>query len=221
MNLPVVNGAVVELNLGEKTVEELVALHNEMCLTAVDFGLAAETVTSFSTLQEGVAACQRLHEAIHKAKVRAAAPPKKERRKAANKEKAAAKKADKKSTADATVAELARSSGAVVAGYTDPKITKEKTVKKAAKKTKSAKKAKTAAKKATNGASRSRLPGSTTITWIADGNPARKGSIFFDRVEKVRKAKTVEGLIKAGGTGADAAECAKRSWAKLGKAAAA
>ena len=87
---------------------------------------------------------------------------------------------------------------------------------KKAKKVKSAKKA--VAKKAkTNGASKSRLSDDTTITWLAEGNPAREGSIFYDRVEKIRKAKNVGLAKKAGGSAADAAECAKRGWAKLGK----
>jgi hypothetical protein len=202
-----VNGSAVELNLGAMSLEQLVEQHNEMVATAVDFGLSAEVVAAFGSVAEGIAACERLHTSIERARERAAAPPKKERARA----KSRAKKASENAVEDA-----AKQAGAVVAGYTEPKA-KEKTV---AKKTKTAKKAKSAAKrvaKKANGERKSgpRLSGDTKITWLAEGNPARKGSIFYDRVEKVRKAKTIDGLVKAGGIRADAAEVAKRGWAKL------
>lgn len=201
-----VNGTPVDILFGGMSLERLVEVHNEMILTAVDFGLAGNPVTEFKSVTEGIAACERLHASIQKARERAAAPPKKERARAKSKAKQAA------------VAKIAADAGAVVAGYTEP--SKEKVVKKAAKKTKSAKKA--VAKKAkTNGAGKPRLPDETTITWLADGNPARAGTIFYDRVEKVRKAKTAGAITKAGGIKADAAECAKRGWCKLGKGAAA
>ena len=200
------NGAAVTINFGELSLEDLVSHHNEMCLTAIDLGLSGITVETFASVQEGVAACERLHGAILKARERAAAPPKKQRASA----KAKAKKA--------AVEKIAADAGAVVAGYTEP--TKEKAVKKAKKAgtKKVAKKAatkKVAAKKANGGGTRKRLSDDTTITWLADGNPARKDSIFYDRVEKVRKAKTVGAIKKAGGIAADATECAKRGWAKL------
>jgi hypothetical protein len=199
------NGAAVTINFGECTLEQLVANHNDMCLTAADFGLSANTVESFASVEEGIAACERLHGSIVKARERAAAPPKKQRASA----KAKAKKA--------AVEKIAADAGAVVAGYTEP--SKEKVVKKAKSAKKSAKKVaakKVTAKKASNGGgTRKRLSDDTTITWLAEGNPARKDSIFYDRVEKVRKAKTVGAIKKAGGIAADATECAKRGWAKL------
>lgn len=199
------NGAPVEINFGECSLEQLVESHNDMCVAAHDFGLTAEPVATFGSVQEGIAACERLHGQILKARERAAAPSKRERRRAA----AEAKKATVKET-------VTTSPDAVVAGYTEPTRpktkTKEKTVAKKTKKTKSAKKA-----KAPNGARKSsaRLPGDTKIVWLADGNPAREGTIFYDRVEKIRKAKTVDAALKVGGTGADARECVKRKWAKF------
>lgn len=190
-----VNGKTVEMKFGEHSLEQLTELHNEMCLTAKDFGLTAEPVPSFENVQVAVAACERLHTQIKKARERAAAPPKKERRKAAAK----AKKTAEKSTAGAVQA-IAKASGAVVAGYTEP--TKEKSVAKKAKKAKSAVK-KVAAKKANGGKPRAgKYPLDAKVTWIAKENPGRKGSIFFDRMEKVRKATTggklVEAILKGG-----------------------
>jgi hypothetical protein len=201
------NGAAVTIKFGELSLEDLVAHHNEMCLTAIDLGLSGVTVETFASVQEGVAACERLHGAILKARERAAAPPKKQRASVKAKAKRAATETEK-------VKSAAASTPGIVAGYTEP--TKEKTVAKKAKKAAGKKTAKkVAAKKSSGNGTRTRLSGDTKITWLAEGNPARKGSIFYDRVEKVRKAKTVEGITKAGGIAADATECAKRGWAKL------
>lgn len=53
---------------GAKTIEELTAKHNEMVLTAVDFGLAHRTVKTFIDVKTGVLACERLHAHIEKAR---------------------------------------------------------------------------------------------------------------------------------------------------------
>lgn len=192
-----VNGTPIEMKFGEMSLDDLVALHNEMCLTAKDFGLTAESVPSFENVTVAVAACERLHGQIEKARERAAAPPKKERARAKSRAKKAAKTTAEKSTS--AVEAIAKASGAVVAGYTEP--AKEKTVAKKAKKAKSVKKA--AAKKANGGAPRAgKYPLDAKVTWVAKENPARKGSIFFDRMEKVRKATTggklVEAILKGG-----------------------
>lgn len=182
-----VNGTPVEIKFGEHSLEQLVELHNEMCLTAKDFGLAAEPVPSFENVQVAVAACERLHGQILKARERAEAPPKKERAKAKSK----AKKEAAKKAADPY---------AIVAGFTEPKA-KEKVVAKKAKKAKSA--SKKVAKKANGGKPRAgKFPLDAKVTWVAKENPGRKGSIFFDRMEKVRKATTggklVEAILKGG-----------------------
>lgn len=186
MKVTEANGAAVTINFGECSLEQLVENHNDMCLTAVDFGLTAEPVTSFNNVQEGIAACERLHGQILKARERAEAPPKKERTKAKSKAKKAAEKA-----ADPY---------AIVAGFTEPKA-KEKVVAKKAKKAKSA--SKKVAKKANGGKPRAgKFPLDAKVTWVAKENPGRKGSIFFDRMEKVRKATTggklVEAILKGG-----------------------
>ena len=201
------NGAAVKINFREMALDKLVETHNEMAITAHDFGLTAEPVTSFASVDEGVAACERLHTQIGKARERAAAPPKKERAKA--------KSAAKKAAAKAAAPSAASTAGEVVAGYTEPKTKEKDTMKKTKKAAK--KIAKKAAKKSTS-ATRTRLPADAKITWVADGNPARKGSIFFDRVEKVRKAhgKTVETAIKDGATGADIKYLVEvKNWAKV------
>jgi hypothetical protein len=48
------------------SVESATVLFNEMCLTAVDFGIRAETVESFASLEDGVAAVEALHLQIEK-----------------------------------------------------------------------------------------------------------------------------------------------------------
>lgn len=51
------------------TVEETVAMYNEMVLTAIDVGVKhVTTVKSFDSLKTGLLACQRLHVAIQAAK---------------------------------------------------------------------------------------------------------------------------------------------------------
>jgi hypothetical protein len=53
---------------GARTVEDLVARHNEMVLTGADFGLAHKPVKTFADVKTGVLACERLHANIEKAR---------------------------------------------------------------------------------------------------------------------------------------------------------
>lgn len=192
-----VNGATVDIKFNEKTVDQLVEIHNEMALTAHDFGLVAEPVANFGSASEGIAACERLHGQILAARERAAAP---EKKRAIKSKKAKVKKAEVEAKTESVVA-------------AEPTTQKETTV---AKKTKKAKGVRKAAK-AGNGARKysAKYPLDAKITWTAEGNPARKDTIFYDRVEKIRKAKTIESALKSGGTQADARECAKREWCKI------
>lgn len=212
MSVVQANGAQI-VNWNELTLDKIVEAHNEMCLTAHDFGLTAEPVPSFNSVDEGVAACERLHVQIEKARERAANP---------KKERAKAKARAKRAAAKVEVVDVASS----VATTTDIKP-KEKVMKKAksAKKVKSAKKAKpakkVAAKKANGGAKRvshGKVPGDAVIKWTADGVPSRKGTIWFDRATKVMKAdgKTVDKAVELGATKADIRYIAEvKGWLKL------
>lgn len=53
---------------GAKTVEALVAKHNEMVLTGVDLGLASRPVKTFVDVKTAVLACERLNAQIEKAR---------------------------------------------------------------------------------------------------------------------------------------------------------